>query len=320
MSNKIVCANNGNVKMVAETISRNGHISKSQMSRKNFINKTVCILFLWFTCFVVIAQTDAQIRQSANTLNVPYEALKQFVESHRSLKIDMISVQGGTFSMGAIGIATPVHQVTLSSFSIGKYQVTQAQWVAVMGSNPSDMKHHPNLKGDNLPVIMVQWYDIVGSSGASMVINGITYYENGFIYKLNKLTGKKYRLPTEAEWEFAARGGNKSQKYQYSGSNTIGNVAWYNANSNSRLQPVGTKAPNELGIYDMSGNVQEWCSCCSVDYTKDAKTNPKGSSDFEWRVLRGGHYGNDAASCHVSYRNSNEAGGLGGGVGFRLAL
>jgi len=189
---------------------------------------------------------------------------------HQTIDPDMAFVQGGTFTMRS-------RSVTLSSFNIGKYEVTQAQWVAIMGTNPS------RFKGDNKPVDMVRWSDIVGTSGDYMMINGVIYFENGFIYKLNKQTGKRYRLPSEAEWEYAARGGNQSKGNIYSGSNTIGDVAWYSRNSRRSTHPVGTKAPNELGIYDMSGNVWEWCSLS------------KGS------VLRGGSYFSSPQGCRVFY-------------------
>ena len=155
----------------------------------------------------------------------------------------MIPVEGGTFTRGATSEMTepsdwekPTHQVTLSSYYIGETEVTQALWKAVMGSNPSWFK------GDDLPVEKVSWDDC-----------------QTFISKLNALTGKNFRLPTEAEWEFAARGGNQSRHTQFSGSSRIDDVAWYDGNSGDKTHPVKTKQPNELGIYDMTGNVWEWC-------------------------------------------------------------
>ncbi|HPN37220.1 MAG TPA: formylglycine-generating enzyme family protein, partial [Melioribacteraceae bacterium] len=146
--------------------------------------------------------------------------------------IEMITVQGGTFMMGKAGTATPVHSVTLNTFRISKYEITQKLWNAVMETNPSEFK------GDSLPVDNVSWIDI-----------------QQFISKLNQITGKNYRLPTEAEWEYAARGGNQSLGYKYAGSDDMNTVAWYDRNSGKTTHPVGLKAPNELGIYDMSGNV-----------------------------------------------------------------
>ena len=188
---------------------------------------------------------------------------------------DMVYVEGGTFTMGATSEQgsdaysdeSPAHSVTVSDFYIGKYEVTQAQWRAVMGSNPS------KFKGDNLPVEQVSWNDI-----------------QKFITKLNTMTGKTFRLPTEAEWEYAARGGNQSKGYKYSGSNTLDNVAWY-YNSGGKTHPVGQKQPNELGLYDMSGNVWEWCQDWYGSYSSSSQTNPTGPSSGSYRVLRGGDWG-----------------------------
>ena len=246
------------------------------------------------------------VNQAAITFN-------NYTETTNGLNLEMIAVLGGTFTMGCtseqgddcLENETPTHQVTLNNFYIGKYEVTQGQWKAVMGNNPSCYQ-----KGDNYPVESVSWEDIVGTSGATMVIKNITYYANGFIYTLNQLTGKQYRLPTEAEWEYAARGGNESGSYKYSGSNSVGNVAWYWDNipsqpfSNSRYgtQPVGTKASNELGIYDMSGNVGEWCSDWFGDYSSNAQTNPTGPSSGSRRVVRGGGWDSGARYVRVSVR------------------
>ena len=199
----------------------------------------------------------------------------------------MVWVEGGTFRMGATSEQgseaydreKPVHSVTLSGYYIGKTEVTQALWKAVMGSNPS------YFKGADLPVENVSWDDC-----------------QEFIRKLNALTGQNFRLPTEAEWEFACRGGNNSRGYKYSGSNYIDNVAWYDGNSGYEPHPVATKSPNELGIYDMSGNVWEWCSDWYGDYSSGAQTNPKGSYDGSSRVNRGGSWSINARICRSSYR------------------
>ena len=218
----------------------------------------------------------------------------------------MIYVQGGTFQMGCTseqGDCTkydkPKHKVTLSDFWMGETEVTQALWKAVMGSNPS------YFKGDDLPVDNVTWDEC-----------------QKFISKLNSLTGKKFRLPTEAEWEFAARGGNKSQHYKYAGSNTIGDVAWYDGNSEGKTHLVKTKKANELGLYDMSGNVWEWCSDRYGDYSSSAQTNPQGPSTGSVRVLRGGSWGVDdgARYCRVAYRDSDFPSNRFTTRGFRLAL
>ena len=217
---------------------------------------------------------------------------------------NMVYVSGGTFTMGATseqGInahynENPAHQVTLSSFSIGRYEVTQEEWEAVMGSNPS------YFKGKKLPVEQVSWDDC-----------------QEFIRKLNQMTGKHFRLPTEAEWEYAARGGNKSRGYKYAGGSDIGGVAWYRGNSGSKTHEVGQKQPNELGLYDMSGNVYEWCQDWYGSYSSSSQTNPTGSSSGSHRVGRGGCWLNNARFCRVSYRILNTPDGRTGHLGLRLA-
>ena len=221
------------------------------------------------------------------------------------VSFEMVRVQGGTFTMGATAEQgsdaysdeKPTHQVMLSSYSIGKTEVTQALWQAVMGSNPS------RFKDSNLPVEQVSWEDC-----------------QTFIRKLNALTGKTFRLPTEAEWEFAARGGNKSQGFKYSGSNTLSNVAWYDDNSSNKTHPVATKAPNELGIYDMSGNVWEWCNDWCGDYTSASQTNPTGPNSGSYRVFRGGSWYNRARHCRVSNRYYLSPSYRDNDLGLRLAL
>lgn len=231
--------------------------------------------------------------------------------------IEMVFVEGGTFDMGCNEYDNGkfVHSVTVSDFYIGKTEVIQAQYQAVMGKNPS------HFKGDNLPVESVTWHDAVE-----------------FCKKLSQKEGVTYRLPTESEWEYAARGGNQSRGYTYSGSNDLKEVGWYYENSGNRTldddnwdfdnlkkyncqtQPVGTKQPNELGIYDMSGNVWEWCNdWYDGNYYKNSPSNnPTGpSSGGSNRVLRGGSWYSHASFCRVAYRFSDDAGGNGGN-GFRV--
>ena len=223
----------------------------------------------------------------------------------QNLIANMVRVEGGTFTMGATSeqgsdaysYEKPKHQVTLSSFSIGKYEVTQEEWQAVMGSNPS------YFKGAKLPVEKVSWDDC-----------------QEFIRRLNQMTGKSFRLPTEAEWEFAARGDNRSKHYKYSGSNNLSSVAWYYDNSGSETHPVGQKSPNELGLYDMSGNVWEWCADWYDKYSKSAQTDPKGSSSGSHRVLRGGSWGSSAGYCRVSNRSFKTPSNSNSYLGLRLAL
>ena len=229
----------------------------------------------------------------------------------KGVKFVMMPVHGGTFTMGATaeqgsdvdGDEKPTHKVTLSSYYIGETEVTQELWTAVMGSNPSSFKG----KGSNLPVEDVSWDDC-----------------QEFITKLNAITGRRFRLPTEAEWEYAARGGSKSRGYKYSGSNNVDDVAWYWKNSgdsylsggdgdwseekvvgnNCRTHSVATKSPNELGIYDMSGNVFEWCQDWYGYYNSASapQVNPKGATSGSFRVTRGGGWGYNARFCRSSYR------------------
>ena len=192
----------------------------------------------------------------------------------------------------------PVHSVTLSDYYIGETEVTQELWQAVMGINLSYFSGYPQR-----PVETVSWNDC-----------------QTFITKLNELTGKNFRLPTEAEWEYAARGGNKSKGYKYSGSNTIRDVAWYDGNCGSATHDVKTKQANELGIYDMSGNVWEWCQDWYGIYSSNSQTNPTGPSSGSSRVLRGGSWSGSARRCRVSFRGSHYPGNRINYSGFRLAL
>ncbi len=221
------------------------------------------------------------------------------------VKFNMVRVEGGTFLMGATpeqgneaaSNEMPAHEVTLSPYFIGETEVTQELWKAVMGSNPS------NHKGDLYPVEKITWYNC-----------------STFVSKLNQMTGKNFRLPTEAEWEYAARGGNKSKGYKYSGSDNLDDVAWNNENSGNVTHEVSTKTPNELGIYDMSGNVWEWCQDILGNYNPDPQTNPTGATSGSYRVFRGGKFNDDTNYCRVSYRAGNYARYSHLSLGVRLAL
>lgn len=219
------------------------------------------------------------------------------------ISIEMVKVEAGTFMMGAtpemknsIFKEEPVHQVTLTKdYYIGKYEVTQALWKAVMGNNPSFNE------GGNLPVERMSYTECLM-----------------FISKLNDMTGMIFRLPTEAEWEFAARGGRKSRGYQYSGGNKLSDVAWYDANSNYKTHPVGTKLANELGIYDMSGNVAEFCHDRYETYSETPQIDPIGKGKS--LVRRGGSWREGTWFCRSSCREDQLPGDYGYTTGFRLVL
>ena len=218
----------------------------------------------------------------------------------------MVFVKGGSFTMGATAEQgneakadeKPAHNVTLSDYYIGETEVTQALWQAVMGDdNPSEYK------GPGMPVELISWEDC-----------------ESFIDKLNTLTGMKFRLPTEAEWEYAARGGNKSRGYKFAGSNDIGTVAWYEGNSDAKTHPVKQKAPNELGIYDMTGNVWEFVWDIYGEYDASIKKNPSGPEKGRNRVLRGGGFNDVGSLQRVSARwQLRQSGYCGNYAGFRLA-
>lgn len=240
------------------------------------------------------------VASGSNTISIPVKD---------GISIDMVKVEAGTFMMGATSEMKdsyddpdsdekPVHQVTLTNdYYMGKYEVTQALWEAVMGSNPS------YFKGDNLPVEEVSWNDC-----------------QEFISKLNSLTGRKFRLPTEAEWEYAARGGKKSRSYQYSGSSNISDVAWYDGNSGDKTHPVGTKQANELGIYDMTGNVLEWCQDWYGSYYSSSQTNPTGATSGSRHVNRGGSWAKNVRRSSPSCRYGAIYVDRDLDLGFRLAL
>ena len=258
------------------------------------------MIFNQKSLFTIVLLMVAMVGQ-AQTLKE--DEIKEFTVN--GVTFTMIRVEGGTFTMGAISEQgndafddeIPTHCVTLSSYFIGETEVTQALWQAVMGNNPSKWN------GKNLPVEQVSWNDC-----------------QTFITKLNQLTGKKFRLPTEAEWDFAARGGTKSHGYKFSGSNNVDDVAWYEGNSGSRTHDVATKQSNELGLYDMSGNVMEWCQDWYGSYSSEAQRDPKGPSSGSYRVNRNGSWICFDWDCCVAKRNRYKVDGCGGNLGFRLAL
>ena len=240
---------------------------------------------------IVIRQGETAIRN----VELSFSANKTFTVN--GVTFEMVYVEGGTFTMGATSeqgsdaysYEKPTHSVRLSNYYIGQTEVTQALWEAVMGETVSQIATRNGWNtdgvGGNYPMYYVSWNDV-----------------QDFIRKLNAKTGQTFRLPTEAEWEYAARGGSKSRGYKYSGSNTLGNVAWYDDNSGSKTHPVGTKQANELGLYDMSGNVWEWCQDWYGDYSSSTQTNPTGPYNGSLRVLRGGSWLNSARHCRVSDR------------------
>ncbi len=259
-----------------------------------------------FDALIKRVKKEQKAASTSKTSQIPVQSSTPSV-STAFIEPQMVKVEGGTFQMGqpnpdiawkgSTENEQPVHSVSVSSFSIGKYEVTQAEWRYIMGKMPKELT---DFKGDNLPVYRVIWSDI-----------------QEFLQKINAKTGKKYRLPTEEEWEFAARGGNKSKGYTYPGSNDVKSVAWMGENSDFKIHPVGQLAANELGIYDMAGNVNEFCQDWYKGYTGSS-----GVSDYTgyYRVIRGGNWAADRANCHSTRRFFDESANQSNGMGFRLAL
>lgn len=222
--------------------------------------------------------------------------------------VEMVKVEGGSF-------VREENKVSLDTFYIGKYPVTQRQWREITGKNPS------NFLGDNLPVERVSWYDAV------CFCNALSKWE-GFepCYLINREDVKLapsavgYRLPTEAEWEYAARGGIQSRGYQYAGSDYMEIVGWYDGNSEKKTHEVGRKNANELGLYDMSGNVWEWCWDWRGDYYSSVQVNPLGAATGSYRVYRGGGWGSSAGNCAVSCRSSSSPDYASSTLGFCLVF
>ena len=264
------------------------------------------------TCGSEVVKQEAEqwlAEQERKSATVPKTANNSEIETFivNGVAFKMVKVAGGTFQMGATSEQgsdafdweKPAHSVTLFDYYIGQTEVTQELWQAVMGSNPSRFTVN-----NQCPVEKVSWKDC-----------------QEFIEKLNQLTGRKFRLPTEAEWEYAARGGNKRVGYKYSGSNNPDVVAWYSDNSGHITHSVATKQANELGLYDMSGNVLEWCSNRYGDYSSNSQTNPIGPNTGSDCVLRGGSWFDGARHVRVSFRFRNVPVNLGSNIfGLRLAL
>ena len=266
-------------------------------------------------------EAEKPVVKEEKSVETPKPA-KKTVVSDVSVKVngvvfDMIAVRGGTFEMGATSEQaayasdneSPKHKVTLDDFRIGKYEVTQKQWEAVMGSKVWELRNRlsPLLQlrgeGDDYPVYYVSLNDC-----------------KAFIAKLNSLTGKTFRLPTEAEWEYVARGGSHPNGKVYGDSDAVDDYAWYEDNSDNLTHAVGNKAPNSLGVYDMLGNVSEWCSDKYGKYRGGATTNPKGPSSGDDNVVRGGGWASTADNCRVSSRMAVDASVCGDDIGFRLVL
>ena len=262
----------------------------------------------------------AMIESSTGVSNININTTSNKIDNNLTFTVNgvsftMIAVEGGTFEMGSEDgniEEGPVHSVTLSSFYIGETEVTQELWKTVMGTNPSKFAPKKNVGSMQRPVEQVSKVDC-----------------QKFIGKLNQLTGQQFRLPTEAEWEYAARGGNMSRGYRFAGSNDINAVAWYFGNAVYGMKKsspdygthvVKAKQPNELGIYDMSGNVWEWCQDWYEKYSTNAQTNPTGPLSGVCRIVRGGCWTNYATECHTSKRHVSEGTYITSIFGLRLAL
>ena len=286
----------------------------------SIMKKNFYVVMALLTCAITLVQCGQKPSSAENaTENIAENTAENAVEydmenasaeeplsfTVNGVTFNMILVKGGTFTMGATKEQgedakedeKPAHEVTISDYYIGETEVTQALYEAVMGENPSDKV------GADLPVESLDGGDC-----------------DFFAEKLSKLTGRKFRLPTEAEWEYAARGGNKSKGYKYSGSDNVAEVAWFN-DMKSGTHPVKGKAPNELGIYDMSGNVDEYCADDYAPYSKESQTNPKvENEESEGQIVRGGNFCEDSAECMRVSARSSTRGYVFGSLGFRIAL
>ena len=287
-------------------------------------------LFLAFCVLASYAQGVVVYKKDGTKVRVPYEMLDSIstydygdtsetvggnkVFTVNGVTFTMVFVESGTFTMGATAEQQqpfddekPPHRVTLTKdFYIGETEVTQALWKAVMGFTPTASGSQWSTEyglGDHFTAYYISYKDV-----------------QQFIFQLNSLTGAQFRMPTEAEWEYAARGGSKSKGYQYSGSNNIGDVAWYTSNSGKKTHAVKTKKANELGLYDMSGNVYEWCSDWMGNYSSSPAVDPTGPDSGSFRVCRGGSWDFTARCCRVAFRSGFDPSIRYSGIGFRLVL
>ena len=239
---------------------------------------------------------------------------QNYTENAFGINMKMVYVQGGSYNMGCTGEQgsdcdddeKTVRYVTVSDFYIGQFEITQAQWQAVMGTSVYQQQSKAGGSstygtGNDYPMYYVSWEEA-----------------KEFCRRLSQQTGKTYRLPTEAEWEYAARGGKKTQNTKYAGGYSLVYVGWYTNNSGGKTHAVGTKNANELGIYDMSGNVWEWCEDWYGDYRSYDTDNPTGASSGSYRVLRGGSWRSNAGNCRVSNRNGSSPGSRDDSDGFRV--
>lgn len=288
--------------------------------KKGFVLRMLAVALFVLSQMAVYAQGVIVYKRDGTQIKIPYTQLDSIatftyeegqddadgnaaekIFTVNGVSFKMIKVAGGTFTMGSTSgypDESPLHKVAITKdYYIGETEVTQELWTSVMGSNPSYFT-----TDSQLPVERVSWNDC-----------------QTFITKLNELTGGNFRLPTEAEWEFAARGGTQSKGYTYSGGNTIGDVAWYTSNSSSKTHAVKTKQPNELSIYDMSGNVREWCQDWFENYSSAAVSDPTGPSAGTYRVPRGGSWNETADRCRSASRYYSTPRSASDSFGLRLA-
>jgi formylglycine-generating enzyme required for sulfatase activity len=278
----------------------------------SFMKKILMPVIVMFLTIPVVAQNKTHTApthgKSTKQVAAKPEMETKLAEVVRSIESKMVSIQGGSFTMGCVNPQDsecyywekPRHTVSVSSYYLGKYPVTVKEWKAVMGTTPNSSKNCSECPMEN-----ITWYEAME-----------------FISKLNQLTGKYYRLPTEAEWEYAAKGGNMSHGYKFPGSNDPKHVAWYDSISGGVSHPVGQKQPNELGLYDMGGNVWQWCSDWFDDkyYSNSPSNNPQGpSAGNNYRCVRGGSWWGPVIDCRSCNRDRYPPDAKDDDVGFRIA-